>query len=128
MRVYAAGFVAIAAVFAATRARADFDVSPTVVNQQVVTNGFDDDTSVFQAKMRVFNYSFQEDPGDPFFTQDPGFNALANNGLPGTGTDINGLGPNTGSGFFDVLSDLQYWNGTDPVSFGAVPNGESITF
>src|SRR5262249_26229113 len=63
----------------------------TVVNQQVVTNGFDDDTSVFQAKMRVFNYSFQEDPGDPFFTQDPGFNALANNGLPGTGTDINGF-------------------------------------
>jgi hypothetical protein len=116
--------VALGVVWFANLARGDFDCSPTVSNGQIVTNGYDDGTQVFDVGHRVFDYTLGAD--FPNFTMDPGFNALANNGLPGTGSNVQGQGANTSTLLFNVLSDLRYWNGSGGVSFGAVPSGEKL--
>lgn len=93
-----------------------FDIQPKTVAAKIGVDAYDDSTSMTVASdVTAFGYDFQEDPADPYFASDPGFNALAG-GLP------------PGSSFgFGILSDLLYWNGTGPVSFGAVPDGESLT-
>ena len=67
--------------------------------------------------MRVFGYDFAEDPNDPYFAQDPGFNAPAGSGLPG-GSQLS----------FNLLGSLSYWNGSGSPSFGALPSSESLRF
>jgi hypothetical protein len=105
---------------------ADFDVRPYNVGGQIHTGGFDDGTTVFIATKSAFGYSFGGDPTDPFFTQDPGFNAEAGSGLTGGSTmafDI--LGPTSGS----ILPfNLSYWNGVGAVSWGSVPSGEVLNY
>ena len=112
--------------YCSTAAKADFDVRPYNVGGQIVTGGFDDGTLEFVPTQTVFGYSFGDDPADPFFTQDPGFNAEAGSGLTAGATmafDI--LGPTTGS----VLPfNLNYWNGTGPVTWGSVPSGEVLNY
>jgi hypothetical protein len=97
-----------------------------VANNRIVANGYADATGTFVPLLRVSDYPLGQ--SFPDFTANPGFNALANNGLPGSGQNIQGQGQNTGTLLFDVLSDLQYWNGTGPVSFGPVPSGETMAW
>jgi hypothetical protein len=103
---------------------ADFDVRPYNLAGRIHTGGFDDGTEEFIPTQVSFGYSFGEDPADPFFTQDPGFNAAAGSGLTGGSTmafDI--LGPTSGS----ILPfNLSYWNGVGAVSWGSVPSGEVL--
>jgi hypothetical protein len=105
---------------------ADFDVRPYNVGGQIHTGGFDDGTSVFVPVKSAFGYSFGADPADPFFTQDPGFNAEAGSGLTGGSTmafDV--LGPGSGS---LLPFNLSYWNGVGAVSWGSVPSGEVLDY
>jgi hypothetical protein len=100
----------------ASLASAHFDVKPYVANGQIVTGGHDDAAGIDEPVVRVFGYDFGEDPADPFFAQDPGFNAPSGSGLPG-GSQLR----------FDLLSSLFYWNGTgSPALTNA--SSESMTF
>lgn len=58
---------------------------------------------------------FQENPLDPFWTDDPCYGSTTDGGLP-AGSQVG----------FNILSDLLYWDGNGPVCFGPVPNGEQI--
>jgi hypothetical protein len=118
-------------------ARAVYDVSPRLITSagRLATYGYDDAGDSGSGKgnpiyltsnpLRVFPYSFGNFNFDLNFDQDPGIHALSSNsaytpsGLP-VGSWMS----------FDVLSGLQYWNGTssnpNDVSFGAAPGGETI--
>ena len=92
---------------------------------RVTTPGFDDDAVVLTANpQRVFDFAF-DDPLDPNFTQDPGFHALSTGFAASNGLLASGL-TNGDKLTFDVLSGLQYWNGTGAVSIGNVPAGETL--
>ena len=97
----------------AVSARADFDVSPRVEGGTIVTYGYDDKAPVASALTptppRVFEFDM-DDPG-PNITSDPGFHALA----VGSGFTPSDL-PNGAWLSFDVLSNLQFWNGSSFVA------------
>jgi len=93
---------------------AHHDVRPHVSGGKILTDGYDDDTGVPTPGVHVFGYDFGEEPTDPFFISDPGFNASSSSGL----TPSSQLR-------FNVLDSLKYWDGT---GFGGVPSGESIDF
>lgn len=128
-------FLLSALVFIGTwePAHADYDVRPYVLNGQLITGGYDDGTSSFLPVNRVFEYAFQEDLGDPYFTSDPGFNASSSSGIPG-GSQIS-FNILSGSPF-GLPANFSYWDGndTDPsmpgiqIGFGLVPHHESINF
>ncbi len=104
---------AVFVVALATAALADFDVSPKLPLNQLVTNGHDDETNQDAPGLRVFSYDLGADINHT--TNDPGFNAFAGSGLP-QGSEIS----------FNVMTNLLYWNGAGQVSFGPVPSGESV--
>jgi len=58
---------------------------------------------------------FQENPLDPFWTDDPCYGSTTDSGLP-PGSQVG----------FNILSDLLYWDGNGSVSFGPVPAGERL--
>lgn len=121
----------------AVPARAVYDVSPRLNTSvgRLATYGYDDAGDSGSGKgnpvyltttpHRIFPYSFGNFNFDLDFDQDPGIHALSSNsaytpsGLP-VGSWMS----------FDVLSGLQYWNGSSSnpnnVSFGAAPGGETI--
>jgi hypothetical protein len=106
--IFAAGCIF---AFAPT-ARADFDIWPHVDSSQnrIITNGTDDNApQLGTPPLRVFTYGFDSNP-----TNDPGFNAF------------DGSFPFPSEISVNVLTNLQFWNGSGSVSFGAVPAGESI--
>lgn len=99
----------------ATSAFAHFDAVPYVADDQIVTGGHDDGTNEDLPVARVFGYDFGEDPNDPFFAQDPGFNAATGSGLP-VGQSLS----------FNILGSLGYWDGTGAVAFTAPASSESV--
>ena len=125
------GFVmALTAVFAvalATRsalAQTDFDVRPYNVGGQIHTGGIADSDGTFHPTQTVFGYGFGDNPLDPFFTEDPGFNSESGSGLTdGAVMAFDILGPDSGSA---LPFNLSYWDGTGAVSWGTVPSGESL--
>ena len=122
----AAAFAAAAAVTlagpAAVAAPVHVDVRPYVSNGKVVTGGFDDEANVNYPSLRVFGFDFREDPLDPYFIADPGFNAPAG-ALP-AGSELRFTVP--GAAQASLPRTLSYWNGAGPVSLAAVPGGESF--
>jgi hypothetical protein len=105
-------------------ARADFDISPRwsgTSGSPIATYGYDDDLApaseaLTSNAVRVFQFDM-DDPG-PNTTTDPGFHALSTD----SGYTPSGL-PDGSWLSFDVLSDLQYWNGS---SFSTVPANETL--
>jgi hypothetical protein len=107
------------------------DVRPRISDRMIFTDGFIDATSETIPELRIFGYDFQEDPADPYFAADPGFNATAGSGLPGGSqlrfNILNGAD-------FELPGNLSFWDGTDQdpaqegvqVQFGAVPTGETL--
>ena len=93
------------------------DFLPRVVNGQIITDSHNDPGNFDVSNVRVSPYEFGLIDGDPYFTQDPGFNAPAGSNLPG-GRILS----------FNILSDLFYWNGSGKVSLSAPPNGESLQY
>ncbi len=108
---------AAALALAAPAVHADFDVSPSVSTGQIVTGAFEDATDTYVPNVRIFGpYAFGEDPAaDPYFLQDPGFHPQ-----PGTGFTA---GQSVSA---SVITGLQYWNGTGPVTFDEVPGVETL--
>ena len=84
-----------------------FDISPTVENGKIVSNGYSDDDGDFLAGERVFGYELGEGgiPGNETFAGDPGINVRPGAGWAG----LPGL---------KITGPLTYWNGSgyDPVS------------
>lgn len=96
---------------------ADSDAELEVVSNRIVTNAHNDLTGEVTSDVRVFAYSFGEDPLDPFFLSDPGFGSETGSGLP-QGSQVN----------FDVLTSLRFWNGSGPMSFASTAGGDFIRF
>ncbi len=116
--------ISIFVLFITTTAFAQHaDIRPYVENGRILTAGFVDSTSTVLPDMRVFGYDFGEDPSDPFFTQDPGFNAAAGSGLP-AGSQL--LFNIVGAGSLGLPANLSYWDGTGDVSFSQTPAGETL--
>jgi hypothetical protein len=94
------------------------DPVPYELDGKIATGGHDDVLGTDNVTQHVFGYDFGEDPLDPYFIGDPGFN----NGSFAIGVYPNdGLLPANFTLGFNVLSTLQYWDGTGAVSFAAAP-------
>jgi len=91
------------------------DIRPAVVNSRIVTQAHNDLTNQDLTNVRVFSYQFQLDMSDPYYLNDPGFNAVIGSGLP-QGSQLN----------FGVLSSLRYWNGTGATGFGDTLSQEKL--
>ncbi len=96
---------------------AHVDIRPYVSSGRIVTGTSELDGSAvvpLSDRARVFGAEFgEDDPAQPFFTEDPGF-------LSEPGAFPGGAGEFVG---FDVPTGLQYWTGA---GFGALPAGESL--
>lgn len=96
-------------------AMAHSDIRPRVEMSKIVTDGFSDADGTTQTNLHVFGFDFAENPDDPFFVQDPGFNAPTGSGLPVSSQLA-----------FNLPGVLLYWNGTGDASFSPVATGESL--
>ncbi len=70
---------------------------------------------------RALGWNFQEFDQNPYYANNPGYFAESNSNPGGSGL------PGGSLVGFNLLSDLQYWNGNGPVSFGPVPGGETMS-
>ena len=59
----------------------DSDVRVRVESGRIRTDAFDDGSGTLIPNVNYFAYEFGEDPKDPYFLADPGFNAIAGSGL-----------------------------------------------
>ncbi len=114
--------IAISLLVTVPSSAAHSDVQATVIGGQIVVGALDDFTGDVTANVRVFGYDFQEDPADPYFAGDPGFDAPAGSGLSTGALSFNLLSGTR----FNLPANLNYWNGIAPLSFGAVPSGETL--
>lgn len=118
MRCIHPGLAFLIVLGALTAANAHDDVLPYEFAGKLYTGGHDDIANTTTAIERVFGYDFGEDPMDPYVIGDPGFN----NGAFSIGIVPNdGLLPTNQTLAFDILSSLQYWDGTGSVSFADAP-------
>lgn len=107
----------------ASAAGAHEDLVPYELNGKIVTGGHDDVFASNTIERRVFGFDFGEEPSDPYFIGDPGFN----NGAFAIGVfPNNGLLPASQTLRFSVLSNLQYWDGTGAVTFSPAPLGVEL--
>lgn len=123
MKTYAVALSACFALFTSTALAQHVDIRPYVESGQIRTAGFVDATSTVLPDMRVFGSDFGEDPGNPYFTQDPGFNAAAGSGLP-AGSQL--LFNIVGAAGLGLSANLSYWDGTGAVSFSPTPADETL--
>ena len=108
---------AIAVLGLTAGVRAYSDITPLGQSGKVVTAAHDDANNTDVSNVRVFGYRYQADSFDPYFTNDPGFNAPNNSGL------------NTGDLSFSLLAGLKYWDGSGTPAFTASPPAnEAINF
>ena len=102
---------------------AEFDVTPYNDGGKIVTGGHDDfeaDPALANNEFqRVFGYEFGEEPTAPFVIEDPGFNNEPTFTV-GYGTQNGALLPNAAL-TFNLLTNLQFWDGTGSVAFGPAP-------
>jgi len=118
MRLFQLSLALCLALGGAAVARAHSDVVPYALGGKIVTGGHDDVLGTDVITERVFGYDFGEDPLDPNFIGDPGFN----NGSFAIGVyPNNGLLPANFTLGLNVLTNLSYWDGTGSVSFSAAP-------
>lgn len=110
--------------FATTAFAQHTDIRAFVGDGRIQTAGFVDSTSTVLPNMRVFGYDFGEYADQPYFAQDPGFNAGAGSGLPG-GSQL--LFNVVGADSLGLPANLSYWNGVGDVAFTSAPTEESIT-
>ncbi len=76
---------------------------------------------------RAVGYNFGDFSDEPNYANNPGFFAEQNFNTDGTPNPGGSQLPAGTLVQFNILSSLLYWNGVDPVSFGPVPAGESLT-
>ncbi len=76
---------------------------------------------------RAVGYNFGDFSDQPYYANNPGFFAQANKNADGSANPGGSQLPGGSLVKFNVLSNLSYWNGVGPVSFGGAPSGESLT-
>jgi len=118
MRLFITSIVLTVTLSAITPAQAHHvDIRPYIAGGKIRIGSAELDGSTvipLTNDTRVFGSEFgEDDPGQPFLSQDPGF-------LSESGAFPGGAGNYVG---FDVLAGLAYWTGS---GFGAVPAGESL--
>ncbi len=97
---------------------AHFDVAPYADGGKIMTGGYSDATGDYATEWRVYGFEFGEDANDPYYILDPGFN----NGSWAAGIFPNdGVLPISQSLRFNLITNLEYWDGSGVVSFGAAP-------
>lgn len=120
MRFLHLSFALLIAIAGAASALAHEDVLPYALGGKIVTGGHDDVLGTDNITQQVFGYDFGEDPLDPYFIGDPGFN----NGAFAIGVYPNdGLLPANFTLGFNVLTNLQFWDGTGSVWFSPAVAG-----
>jgi hypothetical protein len=124
MKSFVLGFAVLLLSVAGTAFGQHADIRPYVADGRILTAGFNDATSTEVLDMRVFGYDFGEDPGQPFFAQDPGFNAAAGSGLA-AGSQL--LFNIVGAGGLGLAANLSFWDGSGDVDFAVAPAGETLT-
>ena len=115
---------ALIAFFTTSALAQHSDVRPYVEDGKIHTAGFVDATSTELPDVRVFGYDFGEDPEQPYFTQDPGFNAATGSGLPAASQLLFNI---VGGGGLGLPANLSYWDGIGAVEFSVTPAGETLT-
>lgn len=105
--------IALIVLIPCQAALAHSDIQPRVAGGKIVTDALTD--GVTDPNVRVFGYDFGENVDDPFFVQDPGFNATSGSGLT-AGASLS----------FALLGGLNFWNGSGGVSFAPVATGETL--
>jgi hypothetical protein len=123
MRVSLAAMLIAVTVFCSAGFGQHADIKPDVENGRIVTDAWVDPTSELTPNVRIFGYDFQEDPLDPYFIADPGFNTAGPSGLLVGST----LSFNIVDGAsFGLPGNLSFWNGVGSVAFSTVPNLETL--
>jgi hypothetical protein len=124
MKTFAWAFIGLLATFSATASAQHADIRPYVYNDRIHTAAFVDATSVELPNVRVFGYEFGEDADEPYFAQDPGFNAASGSGLPvGSQLLLNIVGADS----LGLPANLSFWDGAGAVNFAPPPADESLT-
>jgi hypothetical protein len=116
---YLAGLTLLCAVQQSTQAATyviGSDARPNVVGGRIITDAYDDVTAAFATNVKHFGYQLGKSPNNPYFTSDPGFNAILGSGLP-QGDQLR----------FEIVRRLVRWDGSAGlVRFVAPPNDESL--
>jgi hypothetical protein len=96
-------------VLFANVSKADWDLSPSLVNGKLILGGIDceDESNTLAGPISVFGFDFGEDSKTPYNTDDPGVCQSAGVGNLIAGAKLD----------YSVLSSLYYWNGAGDVSF-----------
>lgn len=93
----------------------DNDVNPRVTAGRIVTDAIDHDTLQPLSDVQHFGFQLGGSVSNPYFTSNPGFNALVGSGLP-SGQQLR----------FDLLRKLVRWDGSGAVRFDDITTGEQL--
>jgi hypothetical protein len=93
------------------------DARPNVVGGKLFTDAYNDATATLETDVRHFGYQLGASASNPYFTADPGFNAVVGSGLPAS-QQLR----------FDIVHRLKRWDGNGTVRFIEVPNQETLRF
>lgn len=128
---FLATLVAAAGAFAAAPSRGGSlghaDLVPYLSSGRILTGAHSDLDGITVESQQVFGYDFGEDPNDPWFIGDPGFNngAAFTANFPNAGalpaSKVLSIAVAAGS-----YGPLHYWDGTGPVDFTPVGGGVEI--
>jgi hypothetical protein len=130
MKRFVASYLAVV-LFGPALAMGHEDVAPYAEGGKIVTGGREHGSPTANEYQRVFGYDFGEEPLDPYFIEDPGFN----NDADVAAVFLNLFGKNPvlpagGTLRFNILdtlgSKLLYWDGTGPISFGPALAGTEL--
>lgn len=91
------------------------DLSPTIVDGQIISNGFSDEDAEFVAGESVFGLEFGEIPSQPTFVGDPGFNIRSESGFA-EGSQVG----------FRFGKPLLFWDGSAEPAFTTPVDAETI--
>ncbi len=113
--------IVLVACYPARAVHLDVWVHADIVNR-VDSGYFDVNAGVPITPMdRAVGWNFQEFDENPYYANNPGYFAESNSNPGGSGL------PGGSLVGFNLLSDLMYWDGNGPVSFGPVLGGETMS-
>mgnify|MGYP006282993343 CR=1 FL=1 len=103
------------------------DVLPFLSSGKILTGGHSDLDDITVESVSVFGYDFGEDPNDPWFIGDPGFNngSAFTTAFPNSGAlpSLTVLSLTVAAGSY---GPLHYWDGNGAVNFAPVGQGVEI--
>lgn len=92
---------------------AHYDIAPYLQNGSLLTGGLDHAGNAVGPTITAYPFDFGEDSFDPFNPTDPGVNQKPGLGNLPVGAPVR----------YNILSSLEYWNGTSAPQFITPPTG-----